>query len=462
MPSTPRSTSRSLPLETTITNQFANVGGPGQGPTFGPLPGAAGNGFRPVIKSAPGGLAHSGTQVADVSLCNNGFCGGEFYPPGTTGTFQSPRQKVSVRVGVDGAPVPGCGDPTFCTDVTLRAYNANGDVVGTPSSATVQRGAGFHTLLTVETPTAQIRGFQVRGADSNDNNESLRIDDLTYDVPTGPVPPDFTLTPSNTFLVMSQGQTLTVPIEIGRTGGSTGNVDMALTGPLPTGVTASFSPDPAGGNSTNLVLTAAPDAALTGNGFEPISVTVSGNPLSPGAGVEPRTFPISLQVREAFALTLEGSSDVDVSSCVARVPIQVRRDFGFSGPVSLSVDGLANGLQASFEPGSITFPNGAGAENAELVVVGPPTGNAIPATLLRIHASAPGFPDRTVSVTVRGRCPFQYDARITSLEITQGVQSEVLPQRYDEHPGRPSPITRSRTPRASSAAGRPSSGPTPI
>ena len=425
--------------ETTVTNQYADVGGPGQGVVFGPLPGAAGNGFRPVVKSAPGGLAHSGTQVADVSLCNNGNCGGaEFYAPGTTGTFQSPRQKVSVRVGLDGPPVGGCGgDQTFCANVTLTAFNANGDPVGTPSSATVQRGAGFHTLLSVEVPTASIRGFQIRGQDGADNNEAVRIDDLTFDVPTTPPPPDFTLTPSNTFLVMSQGQTLRTPLAIGRSGGSAGNIGFELTGPLPAGVDAIFQPNPAGGGNTDLVLIASPDSGITG--FEPITLTVTGTPLSPAAGSEPRTFPIRLQVRSAFDLTLQGSSDVDVSGCVARVPIQVRRDFGFPGPVSLSVDGLANGLTASFEPGQITFPNGAGAQSTDLVVVGPPTGRPVQPTTLTIRAGAPGFPDRTATVTVSGTCAYQYDARVTSLEITQGVQSEVLPQRYTDNPASPIP-----------------------
>ena len=427
----------SLAPETTVTNQFADVGGPGQGVVFGPLPGAGGNGFRPVVKTAPGGLAHSGSQVADVSLCNNGNCGGaEFYAPGTTGTFQSPRQKVSVRVGLDGPPVGGCGgDQSFCSNVTLTAFNANGNPIGTPSSATVQRGAGFHTLLSVEVPTASIRGFQIRGQDSADNNEAVRIDDLTFDVPTTPPPPDFTVTPSSTFLVMSQGQTIRTPLAIGRTGGSAGNIGFELSGPLPDGVDAIFQPNPAGGGNSDLVLVASPDSEFTG--FDPIALTVTATPLSPTAGSEPRTFPISLQVRSAFDVSLPGPNTGNLDGCVARIPIQVRRDFGFPGPVSLAVDGLANGVQASFEPAGITFPNGAGAETTNLVVTAPETGQRVPATTLTVRAGAPGFADRTAQVTVSGTCPYQYDARVTSLEVTQGVQSPVLPHRYTDNPASP-------------------------
>ena len=45
--------------------------------------------------------------------------------------------------------------------------------------------------------------------------------------------------------------------------------------------------------------------------------------------------------------------------CVVGVPLVVTRDGCFPGPVSLAVDGLANGVKASFDPAQATFPNGA-------------------------------------------------------------------------------------------------------
>jgi hypothetical protein len=38
---------------TTITNQYADLGGIGQGVVFGPLPGSAGGGLNPVIRTPP-------------------------------------------------------------------------------------------------------------------------------------------------------------------------------------------------------------------------------------------------------------------------------------------------------------------------------------------------------------------------------------------------------------------------
>ena len=58
----------------------------------------------------------------------------------------------------------------------------------------------------------------------------------------------------------------------------------------------------------------------------------------------------------------------------------------------------------------------------------------------------PASGERTATVTVSGICPEEYDARVTSLEITQGVQSQSLPQRDSAFPR--SPITYAEVPGA--------------
>lgn len=93
---------------TVITNQYADFGGARQGVVFGPLPGGAGDGLRPVLQSAPG-QAHSGSQVANIATCN----GCEFFTPNTTGTFALPRSHISVAVGYLGANA-------FCSPQAVR------------------------------------------------------------------------------------------------------------------------------------------------------------------------------------------------------------------------------------------------------------------------------------------------------------------------------------------------------
>ena len=435
------------PAETVITNQYADLGGAGQGVVFGPLPGAGGDGFRPVVKPAAVGEAASGTHVADIK-CNLVTTARR---PGSSSTRRDDgdlREPEDDGVGTCWPRRPAgilsrlrrrlTARWSRCRRTTRTATRS-----GSPSSAEVASGAGFKTPLSVTTPTAVIRGFKVCARSDADNNEPVRIDDVTFDTSSPPAR-DFTLTPASTFLVMSQGSSVSDTITIGRTGGSTGGIQFALLGSLPNGVTASFQPNPAGGSSTNLVITAAPDSDITG--FNPIQLTVRGSPTSANVGPAARSFAISLQVRSPFDVAVDGSNDVDLAPCVVRVPVVVTRDGSFPGPVSLAVDGLANGVKASFDPVQATFPNGARSERIDMVVTGPPTGKAVPRTTLTIRASAPGSGERTATVNVSGICPEEYDARVTSLEITQGVQSQSLPQRDSAFPR--APITYAEVPGA--------------
>ena len=200
---------------------------------------------------------------------------------------------------------------------------------------------------------------------------------------------------------------------------------MRLSGPLPAGVHAFFSPNPAGGTFATLELIADADAATTG--FNPVALTITGSPVKPTVGAIGHTVQINLQVRSAFDLSV-AQPTVDIAPCEVSVPVNLVRDFALTDPVALSVTGLANGLQASFSPAAATFPGGAAGQTVSLVIDGPGTGFPVPATTLTIHAVAPNLPERTATVTVSGTCPATYDARVTSMQVTQGAQSAFLPE----------------------------------
>jgi hypothetical protein len=335
------------------------------------------------------------------------------------GTFDTTRNFVSVRAGFHG------GDPGDSAVLTLTAYDSSGNVIGASSPVTVTQGAGVHSLISVATASATIAGFDLRARSPEDSNKSLAIDDLTFSTDGPPPPPDFSLAPVDTNLVMRQGQTITDRINIGRFNGSAGNVQLALSGPLPAGVHASFAPNPAGGASSDLVLTADADAMSTG--FNPVTLTITGSPASVAVGPIGHTVQVNLQVRSAFDVSVAAPT-VDIAPCEVSVPVTLVRDFALTDPVALSVTGLTSGMHASFSPASATFPGGAAGQTVSLVIDGPGTGFPIAPTTLTIHAVAPNLPERTATVTVSGTCPATYDARVTSMQITQGTQSAFLPE----------------------------------
>ncbi len=281
-----------LPPGTVLTNQFANVGGSGQGVVFGPLPGEAGDSVaRPFIASAPQ-QAHSGTQVARIDCpdCNEGLG----FVPDTTGTFPSAHSQVSVYVGYLGSPGPVCiaggSAVTRCADVTLTAYDASGNRVGTQATARVGQGQAF-TQLAVSTPSPQIVGFEIKGS-ADDSNKQIAIDDLGFDTPSAPLPPDFTLTAASTAVAVTDGQSVSDQISIGRIAGSVGQIQLDVGG-LPAGVHAQVAPDPADSAAT---LTLSADRTVTPSQG---TITVTGTPLSSSAGSSPRTLTLSLRVESA-------------------------------------------------------------------------------------------------------------------------------------------------------------------
>ena len=280
-----------LPNGTVVTTQYADLGGPGQGVVFGPLPAGLFEGLHPVVRVPTGlsGQAQSGTRVADIGTC----VGCESIRPRTTGTFAVPRSTISVRVGYLGLPgvCLNATPTTACAEPVLRAFNAAGQTVAESVPVFVQVGGGIHTLISVSTPAATIVGFEITGSAINDLSKLIAIDDLTFDVPATPPPPDFTLTTPLHTVEVAQGSSTAVPITISRIGGSVGAIALSLTGGLPAGVQAQLAPNATDGTTATLTLTADPAAPLTQT---PTSLTVTGTPSSAAAG--PAARPLSLAV----------------------------------------------------------------------------------------------------------------------------------------------------------------------
>ena len=275
---------------TSVTNQYANVG-----VVFGQLPGGAGASQPTVVVDVPG-QAHAGSQVADIGCfgyqpCPNDGIG--TYIPETTGTFSAPRSHVSVYVGFLGSsPAPACelGSGTAaCAVLQLLAFDSSGHQIASSAPATVTQGAGVHTQLSVSTASAQIVGFEVTARNPTDNQKDVAIDDLSFDTPSRPPPPDFTLTPQSTSVTVEKGQSTTDPVTIGRIGSSSGQIQFGI-GSLPAGVHAQFAPNPAG-TQTTLTLSADPNAPSTNQ-----TVTVTGTPLSAGTGPSPHSFALTIRV----------------------------------------------------------------------------------------------------------------------------------------------------------------------
>src|ERR1019366_3882034 len=306
-----------------------------------------------------------------------------------------------------------------CAFVTLLAFDSAGHQVAASPQTLVKEAAGVHTQLSVSSPTAIIVGFEVTArTDGSDDDKQIAIDDLSFDTPSAPAPPDFTLGAGSGDVRVVQGASATDTIAIGRLAGSAGNIRLDVSG-LPSGVHAQFAPDPADGTASTLTLSADPTAPPIYGGD--VAVTVTGTPQDPSAGTVSHSLILDVGVLPAFFVAIQGSTNISLSPCTITVPVQVGRAASFPGPVSLSVSGLRPGVPAA------------------LTLTAPVTGFTVFSRTATIHATAPPFTEEDTTFKVGGTCAPKFDPEVLSMQITQGTQLPVLPQRNPSNPGAPIP-----------------------
>lgn len=371
-----------LPPSTVVSNQYASRGVTFSGPSGAPW-------LDQTV------LAHSGSEVASLL----GFEGGA--PSSyTEATFTDYKEHVQVYAGLLDEP-----DGASAT-VTLKAYDLGHALVG-QSSATVTAGQAINTLLQVDTGRRNIASCEVAAG-----QEPVCIDDLSFEAWAPGQPPDFALAGPPTINVFA-GQSVTNLITIRRIDGSSGGVDLSVTG-LPPGVSASLSPNPA---DTAAALIVSADASAPPTGSQPAPLTITAQPLSPSAGNGPRTVAVALSVHGWFTLANAGFAHAQLPPFgTASIPIVVTRDPLFTGGVTLGVKGLPNGVEASFNPPVVEFDGGPLTNSTTLTLHARGIGALLGTTvLIEIDGSSPGAPGATASAQadiVRGY--------ITSFSPTEG------------------------------------------
>jgi uncharacterized membrane protein len=139
-------------------------------------------------------------------------------------------------------------------------------------------------------------------------------------------------------LVLGQGTTLTSSIPITETNGFSGLVNLSIAG-LPSGVSASFSPNPTNGTSS-LTLTATSTASI---GMSSVTITGTSGTLTSTA-----KFPLSVS---AANLAITGPASLSMGpGTTASSPIALASTNGFNGAVTLVVSGLPSGVTATISP----------------------------------------------------------------------------------------------------------------
>jgi hypothetical protein len=441
------------PVGTQLTNQYAGVTfeyPTDAGFTYGTpatavvAPGAS---ILPLV-AAPTHATHSGTQAGALRG------GGEFGPAGTFAALSNLADQVSVYVGSD----------LFTGDTyELDAYDTNKNLVG--SSTVIGTTVGAENLLSVTTGSASIAYVAIyRGAI---NDTGIVIDDLSAHIPAS-AQGYVGLTTSNPVPQVAQGGSIAATLAVQRINGASGPATVAVSG-LPSGVTASLSPNPVTLPSTTSTLTLSATGSAAPGSY-PISISAS----APSAISEA---PLSLTLEVVQPLTLVPEAQTrDVLPCtMARTQVTATLGPGISGPVDFSAPSSAasGDLQVILTQSHVTPVNGIASTELDVEELGggPSAAVKIPVeartslgvavtTSVTIHPLGPevdtvtakGFtpralgPGTTVEITGHGFCQtatVQFGNPFASTTAT--VQSEV-----DGH-GNPYQYIRTTVPRLASS-----------
>ena len=230
-----------------------------------------------------------------------------------------------------------------------------------------------------------------------------------------PSQPDFSLSASPSSLTVAQGSSGKSMITITPANGFNSSVNMSASG-LPTGVTASFSPNPGTGSST--LTFAASSTAATGT----VTVTVTGT-----SGSLTHATNISLTVngtapppQPSFTLSASPSSLTVTQGSSGKSTITITGTNGFSGSVSLSASGLPSGVTASFSPNPAT-------SSSTLTLAASSAASAGTGSITITGTSGSLTRTTTVSLTVNAPAPppsqpdFLLSASPSSLTVLDGA-----------------------------------------
>lgn len=388
-----------LPAGTTVGTQYA-----GQGVTFVDTAGALGStGLPDTVANAA--LAHTDANVVE-SRC----FGCEFVPHSIRANLSTTAKGVSAHVA------SGC---SFGATVSMRGYTAGGETVATASVLVTDTAMAPLTISDTEgSDIAFVRFFD------DQPGCTISVDTLSITLPDVGPPADVSLSTPVSVVTVAAGAPQTVPIDITRINGSSGNLTLSMTG-QGAGVTPSFSPNPVPGtgSSSQLVVSASTSAPYDETGLT--EVTVTGTPASAAVAPAPRSTGFRLRVVPTLTTTAPTTMSAPICGSAAATVYQGIVP-GYTGTVTMGATGVPAGVGVAFTPptaGGPTNPSmhemrvspgpSATPATSSVVVQGTGTGattrpdtvalTVTPLQFTEVPASA--APGQTVSLRSSGFCP---------------------------------------------------------
>lgn len=288
-------------------------------------------------------LASAALLAAAVAACGDDGNA----PPPPTGSFTlalAPTALTIVQGQTGTIAATIARTAPFVGPVALTLESTTAGISGTFDPASVPAGATISALTVSVTGTVAPGDYPVTVRAAATGLTDLTTT-ATITVSAAQVPA-FSLTAAPRTLAIEQGGRDSSVVTIMRAGGFAGSVDLTLAG-LPDSVTATIGQPALAGDTTTIVVNAAP-SALPGS----YALVLTGA----AAGLATRTDTITLTVSpsRSYSLSVAPDSLSAVQGTNVQAVVRVARDSGFAGTVALTIDSLPTGIVTALGQSSVT------------------------------------------------------------------------------------------------------------
>lgn len=291
--------------------------------------------FSPAYGTSSGWDFATGIGTVNATNLVNNWPGAVQTP---SFTLSASPSSLSIVQGSNGSStITVTPQNGFSSSVTFSAAGMPSGVTATFAPNPSSTNSSSLTLSVAASATTGTFPVTITGTSGNVSNSTSVS--LTV-VPSA----DFSLSASPASLSIVQGTGATSTITVNPINSFGGSVNLSASG-LPSGVTASFIPDPA---TTGSTLTLSANASASVGTF---TVTITGT-----SGGLTHTTTVSLTVTAApnFSLSASPSSLSIKRGRSGQSTITITPTGGFNGSVSLAASGLPSGVTASFSPNPAT------------------------------------------------------------------------------------------------------------
>jgi hypothetical protein len=361
----------------------------------------------------------TGSSVLTLTALSTATLGGPV-PVTITGTSGSSTASTTIALTVNPPPsftlAPAAGTLSVSQGTsnadTITVTSANGfagsvtlSASGLPSGVTAAFAAGTVSGTQVMTLTASGTATIGGPVTVTITGTSGSLTASTTIALTVGLAPSFALAPAAGTLSVTQGAGNTDSIIVTPANGFSGAVTLSATG-LPSGVTASFSPNPTTAGSSVLTLTASSTATTGG----PVTVTITG---TSGTLTASTTIALTVNVPPSFTLSPSPSSVTVIQGNSNTSTITVTGAGGFTGAVTLAATGLPSGVTLAFGTNPAT-------SSSVVTLTASATATTGPVTVTINGTSGTLTASTTIALTVNVPPSYTLSASPPSLSVTQG------------------------------------------